>query len=316
MNNSYKNYIIEYDTFFKIHELSNKKLVLFGASKLGEQALNFMKQNNIHVDYFADNGFGKIGEKLSDIDIIGIEHLTKLKKDIIIVITSSYHRNIFEQLNTLGFKSVFYINNYDEDIKNQNNNIRKFVEKYGDVISVGEKTIFTNTASLDFRQELIKQEYINIGEKCYIECNFIFEKQSGKINIGDRCSIGGATNLISINEINIGNDVIISYGCTIYDHNSHSIYWNQRKNDVLNIINDFQNESNFIKNKDWKNVKTEKVEICNKVWIGFDVVILKGVTIGEGAVIGARSVVTKDVPPYTVVAGNPATIVKKIVEGE
>lgn len=52
------------------------------------------------------------------------------------------------------------------------------------------------------------------------------------------------------------------------------------------------------------------VEIGNDVWIGQDVLILSGLRIGTGAVIGARSVVTKTVPPYAVVAGNPARIVK------
>ncbi len=52
------------------------------------------------------------------------------------------------------------------------------------------------------------------------------------------------------------------------------------------------------------------VVIGNDVWIGLDALILSGVTIGDGAVIGARAVVTKDVPPYAVVAGNPAQVVK------
>lgn len=54
------------------------------------------------------------------------------------------------------------------------------------------------------------------------------------------------------------------------------------------------------------------IMIGNSVWIGYDSLILPGVRIGDGAVVGARSVVTKDVPPYCVVAGNPAKIVKQI----
>jgi acetyltransferase-like isoleucine patch superfamily enzyme len=50
--------------------------------------------------------------------------------------------------------------------------------------------------------------------------------------------------------------------------------------------------------------------IGNDVWLGWDSLILSGVNIGHGAVVGARSVVTKDVPPYAIVAGNPARIVK------
>ena len=51
--------------------------------------------------------------------------------------------------------------------------------------------------------------------------------------------------------------------------------------------------------------------IGNDVWIGFEAVILAGVTIGDGAIIGARAVVTKDVPPYTIVGGIPAKPIKK-----
>jgi acetyltransferase-like isoleucine patch superfamily enzyme len=56
--------------------------------------------------------------------------------------------------------------------------------------------------------------------------------------------------------------------------------------------------------------------ISDFVWIGANVIILKGVTIGEGAIVGAGSVVTKDVPPYTIVAGNPARIIREIPENE
>lgn len=56
----------------------------------------------------------------------------------------------------------------------------------------------------------------------------------------------------------------------------------------------------------------EPIIIGDDAWIGFNAIILKGVTIGEGAVVGAGAVVTKDVPPYTVVAGNPAGVVKKL----
>jgi len=54
------------------------------------------------------------------------------------------------------------------------------------------------------------------------------------------------------------------------------------------------------------------VKIGNNVWIGFDCVILPGVTIGDGSIVGCRSVVAEDVPPYTVVAGNPARVIKTL----
>ena len=68
--------------------------------------------------------------------------------------------------------------------------------------------------------------------------------------------------------------------------------------------------------KDWSNVAHAPVVIANKAWIGFNVTVLKGVTIGEGAVVAACAVVTKDIPPYSLVAGNPAQIIRKLAPGE
>jgi acetyltransferase-like isoleucine patch superfamily enzyme len=58
------------------------------------------------------------------------------------------------------------------------------------------------------------------------------------------------------------------------------------------------------------------VRLGRNVWIGFEACVLPGVTIGEGSVVGARSVVTEDVPPYTLVAGNPARAVRQLDPGE
>ena len=71
-------------------------------------------------------------------------------------------------------------------------------------------------------------------------------------------------------------------------------------------------EKPILFNKNWSVVKDAPISIGNKAWIGFGVTILKGVNIGEGAVIAAGSVVTKDVPAYTIVGGNPAKFIKKI----
>ena len=67
--------------------------------------------------------------------------------------------------------------------------------------------------------------------------------------------------------------------------------------DVKNITEAWDNKGDIV--------------IGNDVWIGYEAVILAGVTIGDGAVIGARAVVTKDIPPYTIVGGVPAKPVRK-----
>ena len=58
------------------------------------------------------------------------------------------------------------------------------------------------------------------------------------------------------------------------------------------------------------------VRIGRGAWIGFDSCVLPGVTVGEGAVVGARSVVTTDVEPFTIVAGNPARLIRRFTAEE
>lgn len=193
------------------------------------------------------------------------------------------------------------------------NKLKNILKKYISFSKIHNSTILMDSFNIDMRiREKRNKECIEIGINSLLGCNLIFEKDTGFVSIGDRTYIAGGTNIISINNVVIGNDVTIAWGCTIYDHNSHSIYWSERSNDTLQCIEDYRQTGNFIQNKDWTNVKSAPIKICDKVWIGFDCTILKGVTIGEGAVIGARSVITKDVPPYTVVAGNPARVVKSL----
>lgn len=143
---------------------------------------------------------------------------------------------------------------------------------------------------------------LKVGTGSIISCHINFDKPNASVCIGDRTFIG-KSNIVCADNINIGNDVLISWGCTIVDHNSHPIAWGKRAKDV----------SDWKKNiKDWTNVIVSPIVVMDKVWIGFGVILLKGVTIGEGAIIGAGSVVTKDVPPWTIVAGNPARIIREL----
>ena len=165
--------------------------------------------------------------------------------------------------------------------------------------------------SMDVRHPVQGKKYLKIGKNSIIHGRFVFERETGMIQIGDRVHIGTST-LISANKIEIGDDVTIAWGCTIYDHNSHSVFWNERKNDTLQEYRDLKQFGDPIKNKNWDIVKSKPIRICNKAWIGMNVIILKGVTIGEGAVVAAGSVVTKDVPAWTLVGGNPAIPLKEI----
>ncbi len=173
--------------------------------------------------------------------------------------------------------------------------------------SLGKNSTF-NSKSIFVRNPIPNHKFLSIGEDCEISGKFIFEINNGKIKIGNRTFIGGGK-FICIDEINIGDDVMFSWGCTIMDNNAHSLISEERKNDVLDWKKGLQ-ENKIGKYKDWSNVKRAPIHIKNKAWIGFNCIILKGVTIGEGAIVAAGSVVTKNVPDYAVVAGNPAKIIK------
>ena len=141
---------------------------------------------------------------------------------------------------------------------------------------------------------------LTVGEGSMIDAAIVYDRSGAKITIGNRTFVG-SSDLISAERIDIGDDVLISWGCTIVDHNSHSTNWGERSRDVGDWIQG---------KKDWSSVRVKPVRICDKVWLGFNVIVLKGVTIGEGAVVAAGSVVTKDVSPHTMVAGNPARVVR------
>lgn len=187
---------------------------------------------------------------------------------------------------------------------------KKKIKKIPNSVSVGENSVLLPNTS--FRFNVNSKNPIKIGNNCMLNCDFIFESEKGEIEIGDRTFINCGTSLISRSKIKIGNDVTIAWGCTLYDHNSHSLDWQERQKDLEQQLNDYNNGLDFIKNKNWETVKSKPITIEDKVWIGFDCTILNGVTIGEGAIVGAKSVVRENVEPYTIVAGNPAVVIKKL----
>jgi acetyltransferase-like isoleucine patch superfamily enzyme len=141
-----------------------------------------------------------------------------------------------------------------------------------------------------------------VGDESIIHADISFEEDGGEIRIGSRTFIG-RSNLVCYRRLVIGDDVIMSWGITVVDHDSHSIEWEKRQTDVRDWARG---------RKEWDHIAHAPVAISNRAWIGFNVSILKGVTIGEGAVVGACSVVTRDVPPYSLVAGNPARVVRTL----
>jgi acetyltransferase-like isoleucine patch superfamily enzyme len=148
-----------------------------------------------------------------------------------------------------------------------------------------------------------RPEDISIGDGSQILAELLTYGHGGRIEIGRRCFIGEDTRIWSADRIIIGDRALISYGVSIHDCNAHSLNAGQRA-EHFNAIFGAGHP------RELPDVPSAPIVIGNDAWIGFGVTIFKGVTIGNGAVIGACSVVTADVEPYTVVAGNPARYIK------
>lgn len=175
------------------------------------------------------------------------------------------------------------------------------LQRFGDRLTV---SVSTTSRFKAWQVRPASDNHLTIGANSLLSCRISFDRAGANVRIGDRTYIGDS-HLVAADSLVIGDDVLISWGVTIVDHNSHALDWDQRASDVLDWANGHKN---------WDHVETRPVKIENKAWIGFNAIILKGIVIGEEAIVAAGSVVTKDVPPHAIVAGNPARIVRMLNE--
>ena len=170
---------------------------------------------------------------------------------------------------------------------------------------------FKKIAFIDKKLKIIDKVIVNnktrsqviIGKNVTIVSAKIFAFDLGKIIIGKYSYIGKNMQIDSCVNVKIGNYCMISNNVLIQDHNSHPIKKIERRKQLIELQN---RPTNVYESAN------KKIIIGDDVWLGTDSTILKGVTIGNGSIIGARAVVTKNIPPNSIVAGNPAKIVKKI----
>lgn len=151
---------------------------------------------------------------------------------------------------------------------------------------------FHKKSIIKIGRNFIAQADIRWNSYGIIQPNVLNVRAPGaQIIIGDNVGISGS--IISASQsIVIGNNVLIGSGCIICDSDAHPIHPKDRN--------------------DNEKTKSNPIKIEDDVFIGARCLILKGITIGRGSVIGAGSVVTHDVMPMSIYAGNPAKFIKKL----
>lgn len=117
-------------------------------------------------------------------------------------------------------------------------------------------------------------------------------KPGAVLQIGENFGMTGGA-IVAANKIVIGNCVLVGANTTITDSDFHPLDPSLRGSNPQNAV-------------------TSPITIGDNVFIGMNSTILKGVTIGKGSIIGAGSVVVKSIPEYTVAAGNPARVIRKL----
>lgn len=136
----------------------------------------------------------------------------------------------------------------------------------------------------------LRYPYVKYGKNVHVQWNVDFYSADKKVVIGDNVGINSGS-LISSNLI-VGNDVLIAPRCGFINRGEHTY--------------DVCEQTIF----DGPRARSEDIIIGDDVWVGYGSTILGGVTIGEGAIIAAGSLVLDDIPEYSIVAGSPAKIIK------
>ncbi len=139
------------------------------------------------------------------------------------------------------------------------------------------------------RMDVLPFNRFELGEDSTIEDFSTINNGVGDVVIGDRTRIGLGNVLIG--PVHVGNDVMFA------------------QNVVLSGLNHSYEDLSLPPSR--QKVSTRPIVIEDEVWIGANAVITAGVTVGKHAVVAGGSVVVKDVPPYSVVAGNPGKVLKK-----
>jgi acetyltransferase-like isoleucine patch superfamily enzyme len=173
-----------------------------------------------------------------------------------------------------------------------------------DNVFVDETAYIETTYSFSlYRSELSDGVRIGRGSSTYLGTMFDVGPKA-QVIIGDFCLIHGAWFMCD-SLIEIGPHALISWNVVFMD--SYGVWF-----DPAARRRQLENVPRTAARRLERCGAAKPIRVGPTVWIGFDCIVMAGVTIGEGSIIGARSVVTADVPPFSIAAGNPARVIRKI----
>ncbi|MFH2008140.1 MAG: acyltransferase [bacterium] len=147
-------------------------------------------------------------------------------------------------------------------------------------------------------------ESIRVGRHTHIRGDLVLFGHGGRIDLGDWCYVGENSRLWSAARITVGNRVLIAHNVTIMDSLTHPLSAVERHRHFRDIVTTGHPKNLHLGEK--------PVTLEDDAWIGCHCVVLRGVTVGARGVVAAGSVVTQDVPPGVIVAGNPAKVIREI----
>jgi len=175
-------------------------------------------------------------------------------------------------------------------------------------VTIAESAYVETTFSfLLFRSE--RADAVTIGEGASIYLGTMFDVgRQGRVTVGAYALVHGAR-IISEADVTIEDYALISWNVVLMDSYRVPFDPDTRREVVRRVPVARPRRID-------PTVPARPVRIGRAAWIGFDSCILPGVSIGEGAVVGARSVVAADVEPFTIVAGNPARVVRRLTDEE
>lgn len=171
--------------------------------------------------------------------------------------------------------------------------------------AIAKGSVHFNRASKIILMDGSVKEDIILGNNCRMYAKLV-SQNNGKIILGDTVKIGWGTMIGAVNSVQIGAGTAIADNVRIIDNNNHPVNPYDRKIMYKSTWNSPLRR--------WRHSESKPIIIGENVWIGQFVRINKGVAIGDNSVVAANTVVTKDVPPNSIVAGNPGRIVKTDID--